>query len=158
MFTAMCADHQVLGCEECRIPVVRGVEATGPPIDMGFWSLPAEVIADVEQEAGARHAAVSVNVPTSHVDLAHYSAALDEIYRLRVALALEAETTAEFLTYSTLPRTVRKLARQQFERMRRAARGEAADAYADVVSQRSQELLEAVGASATLTRGRWEAR
>jgi phosphoribosylcarboxyaminoimidazole (NCAIR) mutase len=90
------------------------------------------------------------------VDLAHYSAALDEIYRLRCALAYEAEVVAEYLTFATLPTTVRRDVRDQLDRLRAAACGGAQHGYAMVTSETMKRVLREAGASETLTRGSWE--
>lgn len=85
----------------------------------------------------------------------HYSRALDEIYRLRVALANEANHVENMLTLATFPRGQRIIARAAVERMRRAARGETAQAYQEIMPFR-QPLLRSAGAPETLTRGAWE--
>lgn len=94
---------------------------------------------------------------TDPADLAHYSAALDEVYRQRCALVYEAQVLEEYLTYATLPKALRRTVKEQVARMRAAARGETREAYAEVPSLLAQELLRAAGGSATLTRSAWEA-
>lgn len=93
----------------------------------------------------------------SPVDLAAYSAALEEIYRLRCALAYEALINREYLTYATLPKSIRREIVKRANRMHDAARGRVAEAYAGVDSYLMQELMEEAGASPTLTRAQWEA-
>lgn len=93
---------------------------------------------------------------TEHVDLAHYSRALEEIHRLRSALAYEAGVTAAHLTLAGFPKSRRKYAENQVERMRAAARGEAASAYNDVSHLSLGHTLREAGASETLTRWQWE--
>ncbi len=93
---------------------------------------------------------------TEHVDLAHYSRALDEIHRLRAALAYEAGVTAAHLTLASFPKSRREFAEEQVERMRAAARGEAETAYT-IDGWRKYAALRDAGASETLTRGQWEA-
>lgn len=88
--------------------------------------------------------------------LNHYSRALDEIHRLRAALAYEARVTEAHLNYATFPKTRRDHAAAQVERMRAAARGEAASTYADVSSLSLQHTMREAGASASLTRSEWE--
>ncbi len=98
------------------------------------------------------------NVLSGHVDedlLGHYSAALDEIYALRAALAVEARTTEVHLEYRSFPKSRRAIAEQQIARMRAAATQPARYAYGDV-SYRYRELKR-LGA-VTLTRVQWEAR
>jgi hypothetical protein len=91
--------------------------------------------------------------------LTHYSAALDEIYQLRVAAAYEAAVTANtLLGYASLPAGARRRIEGQYGRLARAARGEATAAYKDVPSLSKQEVLRAAGAPMALTRGSWEAR
>ncbi|MFF0822454.1 hypothetical protein ACFYUR_18995 [Micromonospora haikouensis] len=90
-----------------------------------------------------------------HVDLADYSRALDEIHRLRAALAYEAGVTAAHLSYATFPKSRRAFAEEQVQRMRAAARGEANSAYT-ISGWRMQAALRDAGASVTLTRWEWE--
>lgn len=97
--------------------------------------------------------------------LAHYMAALDEIYRLRCALVIEARGVEADLLLATFPKSRRRYAEERVERMRAAVRGEADQAYKDRLDPGSgglrtgvQELLIAAGASPTLTRHEWEER
>jgi hypothetical protein len=90
--------------------------------------------------------------------LFHYSAALDEIYRLRQALAIEARSTEAHLQFKTFPKSQRPYAERQIARMRAAARGEATQAYQDFDSVRSENALRAAGADVSLSRHQWEAR
>ncbi|QKW15428.1 hypothetical protein [Verrucosispora sp. NA02020] len=92
---------------------------------------------------------------TEHVDLAHYSAALDEIHRLRAVLAYEAAVTAAHLGYATFPKSRREAAENQVERMRSAARGEPAS-HGSVSHMSLRHGLREAGASETLTRWQWE--
>lgn len=52
------------------------------------------------------------------------SIAVDEIYFLRALLADEADVLEAHLDYKTFPKTRRKYAEEQLDRMRRAAKGE----------------------------------
>lgn len=89
--------------------------------------------------------------------LAHYSAALDEIHRLRGALLYEARVIEGHLLLAGFPKSRRSIAEQQVERMRAAVRGAAWSAYAGVMGGGTvQGLLIAAGASPTLTRTEWE--
>lgn len=89
--------------------------------------------------------------------LRHYSAALDEIYRLRAALAYEARVIGGHLLLAGFPKSRREIAEQQIERMRTAVRGRTRWAYDGVMSAGAAEgLLRAAGASPTLTRTEWE--
>jgi len=90
-------------------------------------------------------------------ELRHYSDALDEIYRLRSILAYESRVTdAHHESYKTFPKTRKKFAVEQAERMRAAARGETLKAY-NVIAY-PHENLRSVGAKVTLTRHQWETR
>lgn len=91
------------------------------------------------------------------IDIAHYSAALDEIYRLRTALAYEARVTQAHLNYATFPKSRRKVAEQQMARMLAAAVGESARAYSEIGHQSLMFCREQAGMG-LLTRGGWEAR
>ena len=88
----------------------------------------------------------------------HYSAALDEIYRLRRALAYEAGVTLAHLGLKTFPKSRLPIARGQVERMRRAACGHSEDAYSEVSGWSLSGAFEAAGAEPGLTRAQWEAR
>lgn len=90
--------------------------------------------------------------------LKHYSAALDEIYRLRRALAYEAGVTAAHLELKTFPKSRAYPAQQQVERMRRSARGEVQEAYGPVYPWALQSAMEDAGMTRGLSRAQWEAR
>lgn len=90
--------------------------------------------------------------------LAHYSAALDEIYRLRTALAYEAQVAQVHLDYATFPKSRRKHAEAQVERMMQAATGKAEQAYADTSPASLKHVRRESGIPDTLTRFEWEAR
>lgn len=87
--------------------------------------------------------------------LGHYSAALDEIYALRAALAYEARVVEAHLDFKSFPKSRRAIAEEQIERMRTAATHQALSAY-EGLSHRLDEL-QRLGAG-TLTRAQWEAR
>lgn len=82
---------------------------------------------------------------------------LDEVYRLRRALADEAAITAAHLTLKSFPKSRRGIAEDQIDRMRQAARGEVQRAYAGRPSWAGRHAMTLAGASETLTRGEWEA-
>lgn len=90
--------------------------------------------------------------------LAAYSAALDEVYALRRALALEASVVeANTLDLKALSKRRRTQLAQAVERMRGAARGEAAAVYAEVDHRSLDREMERAGGSNVLTRWSWEA-
>lgn len=86
--------------------------------------------------------------------LKHYSAALDEIYRLRAALAYEARVIEAHLLYKTFPKGRRAMATAQVARMREAAAGNASEVY----PINFYRTLEEAGLRPTLTRHAWENR
>jgi hypothetical protein len=88
--------------------------------------------------------------------LAHYSRALNEIYRLRQALAYEAGVLAAHLGLKTFPASRRRIAAGQVERMVTAARGYTQDAYSSVNHKFLRSALLAAGAPEGLSRGQWE--
>lgn len=88
--------------------------------------------------------------------LAHYSAALDEIWRLRVALAYELAALGAALDYQTLPTGVRQRLERVRDRIQRAGRGE--DVHATGRLADKQTLLLDAGIPITLTRHQWENR
>lgn len=88
----------------------------------------------------------------SMVPLSELSAALDEVFRLRRALAYEAEAIAAHLSLRSFPKSRRPIAEQQIERMRSAARGESRPAYGGTASLALRSAMENAGAPETLTR------
>jgi hypothetical protein len=89
--------------------------------------------------------------------LSHYSAALDEIYRLRRALAFEALVVEAHLGLKSFPKSRRRFAEGQVERMRESARGHAERAYAGRDYWKLDEALRSAGGD-LLTRHQWEHR
>lgn len=88
----------------------------------------------------------------SLVPLALYSAALDEVYRLRTALEYEARVTEAHLTLKSFPKSRRVFAEDQVQRMRDAARGDRR-CYRGVLDLSWRQCQGAIG---TLTRWRFE--
>lgn len=88
--------------------------------------------------------------------LDHYSAALDEVYRLRTLLAVEGSILANHLDYKTFPKSRREIAEAQVSRMYRAARGESQDAIAEHPNMRRRQCRDDAGMPETLTRAAWE--
>lgn len=84
----------------------------------------------------------------------HYTAALDEIYRLRVILAHEAQIQEGHLAFASFPKSRRKVAERSIERMREAARGHSKTAT--VAIPLWKQALKSAGASETFTRADWE--
>lgn len=81
------------------------------------------------------------------------SVAVDEIYLLRAALADEADIIEAHLDYKTFPKTRRKVAEAQVERMRRFARGEMYAATREKFN--SAAALRRAGADDCLTNSDW---
>lgn len=90
-------------------------------------------------------------------EMSYYSAALDEVYRLRRALAFEARVVEAHTEYKTFPKTRRRFATEQVERMRMSARGRSELAYAGVNSYSLRAELLDSGGQETLTRSAFEA-
>lgn len=88
--------------------------------------------------------------------LPYYSAALDEVYRLRRALAREARIIEAHLDLKSFPKSRRVFAEQQVERMRQSACGDAQLAYAGVSYEVMDGCMRMAGAASTLTRDQWE--
>ena len=85
-----------------------------------------------------------------------YSAALDEIYRLRTLLAWEADVLAATAGYRSFPKSRQEIAQQSIARMRAAARGEAA---AQVLAESNTAVRYArdeAGMAQLMTRAQWE--
>ena len=89
--------------------------------------------------------------------LAHYSEALDEIYRLRMALAYEAQQLNELLvqSHSALSNARRSAVYEAMLRMRAAARGSAQHVYDETRTLPPAKLIEH-HIPFTLTRTEWE--
>jgi hypothetical protein len=85
-------------------------------------------------------------------EIKELSAALDEIFRLRRALAYEADTLKHHLALKTFPKSRRDIAEQQIERMEESARGNATSAYITFSSETLCDAMERAEASPTLTR------
>ena len=86
----------------------------------------------------------------------HYLAALDEIYRLRVILAHEAQIQEGHLAFRSFPQSRRGVAARSIERMRDAARGHSTTAIAAIAFPK--HALKSAGAPETFTRSEWENR
>jgi hypothetical protein len=89
-------------------------------------------------------------------ELRHYSAALDEIWRLRTALAYEAHVISSRLANRPAPKSGKSPAQHQVDRMRSAARGDA-DSHEGIPSRvktQARYLADMDG----LTRWQWENR
>lgn len=87
-------------------------------------------------------------------ELAHYSAALDEVYALRAILAGEALRVEADLSLKSFPKSRRGFAEEAAERLRAAARGDYWPAYHHL--KRPKMYLRECGARETLTRSSWE--
>lgn len=88
--------------------------------------------------------------------LAHYSAALDEIFRLRQAAAWEAHMLGWALMYATLPKRVRAQLETAREALAATARG--VDRYSELPAESRALAMAAAKAPPTLTRHQWEHR
>lgn len=91
------------------------------------------------------------------VPLVELSDALDEIYRLRRALAYEAGVIEAHLALATFPKSRRTIACDQIHRMEAAARGQTEDAYSHIRDQSLRRAMETADASQTLTRSQFRA-
>lgn len=83
---------------------------------------------------------------------------LDEVYRLRLALAYEALVTRAHLGYKTFPKTRRAFAERQIERMQQSSRGEAFKAYYPISHLVMDTARREARMPSTLTRAAWEAQ
>lgn len=87
-----------------------------------------------------------------------YSAALDEIYALRRALAYEARVVeAQTMDMTRLGKGRRHHLERSIMRMTQAARGDVDVAYAGTSSRSLDRSMDEAGASNLLTRSSWEA-
>lgn len=83
-----------------------------------------------------------------------YSAALDEIFRLRALMAYEARALNAHLSYKTFPKSRRSIAEAQVERMKAAARGQAISVIGAIAWP--HDHLAWAGADQCLTRSQFE--
>jgi hypothetical protein len=97
-------------------------------------------------------AAVSEDMVPMHM----YSSALSEIYRLRVALAMEARIMESATAYRTVPKTLVDKLKLAVTRCREAAKGNAKETYALYPSAVKKHALRLAGASDGLTRHEFE--
>lgn len=88
--------------------------------------------------------------------MAHYSAALDEIWRLRRLLAYEAGVLEAHLGYKSFPKTRRAFAEQQVARMQDAARGHSDKEAVATHSLSTRHITQGLGMKQTLTCHAWE--
>lgn len=86
-----------------------------------------------------------------------YSAALDEVYALRRALAYESQVVAaQTLDISRLGKNRREMLQRSIDRMANAARGNVG-VYAATSRRSLDSAMKVVGGSNLLTRWTWEA-
>lgn len=89
--------------------------------------------------------------------LPHYSRALDEVYRLRQALAYESHLLEQHLAVPAFrPKGVRTVMERQIRRMTWASQGGALAAYEVVSPQEMRDAMHEAGMVAGLTRDEWE--
>ncbi len=81
----------------------------------------------------------------------YYSAALDEIWRLRCILAYEARVVEAHTSLKTFPKSRRAYAEKQIEHMRAAARGKSKDVYAGLDQRAVLSALKTAGADQGLS-------
>lgn len=89
-------------------------------------------------------------------EMEHYSKALDEIYRLRAMLAMEANVLERHLSLKTFPKSRRRPAEDSVAVMRAAARGESRTIVLGSSWTTRKAALRTAGAGETLTRSEWE--
>lgn len=106
---------------------------------------------------GGHHICRTCGEPVTKKLMEAYSTALDEIWRLRRALAYEARTVeAHYEGYKTFPKSRRKHAEEQVKRMRQLAVGNHEGHYS-LNDQWLRDEMVRLGGSQTLTRHQWEA-
>lgn len=84
-----------------------------------------------------------------------FSDALDEVFRLRSALAYEAVVLREHLTFKTFPKSRRRYGEDQVERMFTAARGKVNHAYGMTSHMSIDHWMREAVAPKQLTVGEW---
>jgi hypothetical protein len=90
---------------------------------------------------------------TDERGISDLSIAIDEIYFLRAILADEAAIMDAHLSYKTFPKSRRKIAEAQVERLRRIALGEMWSATREKFDQ--GRALNHIGAPVNLTNHQW---
>lgn len=91
----------------------------------------------------------------SYVAMRYYSAALNEIYQLRAALAHEAKKLRDDLRLNTYPVGARARIMKAIERMRAAARGDSTRTYR-AAKVDNKAALESAGANECFTHHDWK--
>jgi hypothetical protein len=89
------------------------------------------------------------------VPIGELSAALDEIYRLRRALAYESMVALASLDYASFPKGRRAATHDSASRMQAAARGQSEEAYSGTNSRSLRYAAVEVGAGETFTRAQF---
>lgn len=107
-----------------------------------------------------RAAATSSTYKSPYEDMVgHYSAALEEISRLRDALAYEAaETGRTLVTFRSIPTGAARVLDRMRKRMAEAATGKTEEAYRPVPAPAMTKARKLAGSCAKLTRTMWELR
>jgi hypothetical protein len=94
---------------------------------------------------------------TDEIQMKYYSAALDEIYRLRRALAYEARVVeAQTLDVQALGKNRRAHIKESVDRMRKSVQGHAEAVYAGLDRSSLRMALEQTRGTSLLTRAMWE--
>lgn len=91
------------------------------------------------------------------VPISEHSEALDEIYRLRAAAAVDARVIETLFDYRTLPKAAKQKLTDVVNRLRAAARGDAERAYAGFNSRSRTFALESAGTNGFLNRHSFKA-
>lgn len=107
-------------------------------------------------QAHRTHIAERVTDELNAAPMSSYSAAIDEVYRLRRALAHEADVTNTYLGYKGFPKSRRKVAADSIEQMKASARGESTVAYAGTSYLSLKHAMREAEAPALLTVAQFE--
>lgn len=87
--------------------------------------------------------------------LALLTGALDEVYALRVLMAMNAVVTEATLDYKSFPKSRRAFSEHQVAVMRAAASGDHKAAYIEAHQHRGPQILEEVAGDSCMTNGQW---
>ncbi|BDZ52356.1 hypothetical protein GCM10025867_51640 (plasmid) [Frondihabitans sucicola] len=81
--------------------------------------------------------------------------ALDEVYALRMLMAMNAVVTEATLDYKSFPKSRRSFSEHQAVVMRAAASGDHQAAYVEAHQHHGKQILEEVAGDSCMTNGQW---
>lgn len=144
---------------ECAAYTIRTDYGTGFEYDVDTSSCPIHALnedGEIVRQSAEKHVQPVEARWRNDEGISDLSVAIDEIYFLRAMLADEAGIIEAHLDYKTFPKTRRRFAEEQIERMKRAAAGEMYAAAREKFS--SNRAIERAGITSGLTNHQWAAQ